>query len=92
MIQVILLQWLLAASAPDAGPAPQGSAYRIERHTIDAGAATSSGSGFEIRATIGQPDAEAPLVGGDFALRGGFWTETWTPMEPDGAIFSDGFE
>ena len=41
--------------------------------TVDGGGATfSTGNGFELGGTIGQPDAGA-MSGGSFSLQGGFW-------------------
>lgn len=45
----------------------------ITRSTIDnGGAMTSTGGGFELSGTIGQPDAGV-LAGGAFEVSGGFW-------------------
>jgi hypothetical protein len=46
--------------------------YTIDWFTIDSGGGTSSGGGFEVSGTIGQPDA-GTLSGGGFVLEGGFW-------------------
>ncbi len=59
-----------------AGSAERRSAtaggFEIPWYTVDAGGGTSSGGGFVLSGTIGQPDP-GDLAGGDFALRGGFW-------------------
>ncbi len=50
--------------------------YSIEWSTVDGGGQTfSTGGGFELGGTIGQPDAQvAPVMtGGSFELAGGFW-------------------
>ncbi|MBL8877553.1 MAG: hypothetical protein JNG88_00410 [Phycisphaerales bacterium] len=48
--------------------------FDLSWNTIDGGGATfSTGSGFELGGTIGQPDASAGLTGGGFELIGGFW-------------------
>ena len=45
----------------------------ISWHTIDGGGEMfTSGGGFELSGTIGQPDAGA-MIGGEFELVGGFW-------------------
>lgn len=45
--------------------------------TIDGGGDMwTTGGEFELSGTIGQPDAGAVLIGGDFELTGGFWTDT----------------
>jgi hypothetical protein len=42
--------------------------------TIDGGGATvSAGGAFTLGGSIGQADAGAPLSGGSYSLRGGFW-------------------
>jgi hypothetical protein len=46
--------------------------FDLSWHTIDGGGGTSSGGGFELTGTIGQPDAGA-IAGGNFELAGGFW-------------------
>lgn len=57
--------------------------------TIDGGGGTSSGGDFKLSATIGQPDAGAPLVGGIFTLVGGFWPGTQSPNVPECVLIGD---
>jgi hypothetical protein len=53
--------------------AQSGGGYDLTWNTVDGGGATfSSGGGYTLGGTIGQPDAGA-LVGGSYALAGGFW-------------------
>lgn len=48
--------------------------YDLSWYTIDGGGFTFSiGGGYELGATIGQPDAGAPMIGGGYELTGGFW-------------------
>lgn len=47
-------------------------------YTVDGGGARSSGGGFALEGSIGQPDAGA-LSGGSFTLQGGFWISDSTP-------------
>jgi len=48
--------------------------YAIDWHTIDGGGTASTGGGFSLTGTIGQPDASAtPMTGGELQLEGGFW-------------------
>lgn len=64
------------------------SAQQITRYTIDSGGGRSSGGGFVLEATVGQPDA-ATLNGGVYRLRGGFWSAVeGLPT----TIFANGFE
>lgn len=46
--------------------------YNIDWYTIDGGGGTSSGGGYTLSGTIGQPDAGL-LAGGRYTLSGGFW-------------------
>lgn len=46
--------------------------YNIDWYTIDGGGGTSSGGGYTLSGTIGQPDA-GMLAGGSYTLAGGFW-------------------
>jgi len=57
------------------GPASAVASYEVDWYTIDAGSATTStGGGYTLTGTIGQPDADvAPMTGGEFELAGGFW-------------------
>lgn len=55
---------------------PASGQYRLESFTIDGGGGTSAGGGYELSGTSGQPDAGPRLVGGAFALDGGFWPTT----------------
>ena len=56
-----------------AGIVYAGDPFEISRSTIDGGGVMrSTGGGFELSGTIGQPDAGL-LTGGDFELTGGFW-------------------
>lgn len=53
------------------------AAYEITWSTIDGGGGTSTGGGYELTGTIGQPDATAPgaLTGGTISVTGGFWVQ-----------------
>lgn len=54
--------------------APAASAqFSIPWYTIDSGGGMSSGGGFTLYGTIGQPDAGQPMSGGNFTLYPGFW-------------------
>ncbi len=48
--------------------------YSIDWFTIDGGGGTSTGGVYSVSGTIGQPDAGAPITGGNFSLTGGFWS------------------
>ena len=70
--------------------------FDLSWNTIDGGGATfSTGGGFELGGTIGQPDASlTPMTGGSFVVVGGFWAGVPAgcrgEMNCDGAInFAD---
>ncbi len=51
-----------------------GQGYTIDWYTVDGGGGVSSGGTYELRSTIGQPEAgSSALVGGAYTLWGGFW-------------------
>ncbi len=52
--------------------ARSGGGYDLTWNTIDNGGSESSGNGYTLVGTIGQPDA-AMLSSGGFTLTGGFW-------------------
>jgi hypothetical protein len=53
--------------------AQSGNGYDLSWSTVDGGGATfSTGGGYTLGGTIGQPDA-GEMSGGDYALSGGFW-------------------
>jgi len=65
----------IAAAFTDTVSSAGEPAVEINRFTIDGGGEMfSSGGGFELSGTIGQPDAGV-LSGGNFTLAGGFWFE-----------------
>ena len=54
--------------------AQSGGGYDLSWSTIDGGGTTfSTGGGYELGSTVGQPDA-ATLSGGGYSLPGGFWS------------------
>lgn len=56
------------------------SAYgliEIPWYTVDGGGVTdAAGGGFQLSATIGQPDASLTLTGDNYELAGGFWASS----------------
>jgi hypothetical protein len=68
-----------------AGEAVNGG-FDISWHTIDGGGGTSAGGDFVLSGSIGQPDAGAVMIGGEFELAGGFWSaprEAGSPCPAD---------
>ncbi len=48
--------------------------YSIDWYKVAGGGGTSTGGVYAVSGTIGQPDASAPMTGGNYALTGGFWS------------------
>jgi hypothetical protein len=65
-------KWLFTICLVLAAMAVQAQNYSIDWYSIDGGGGSSSGSGFSITGTIGQPDASRSS-GGNYAVDGGFW-------------------
>ena len=76
--------WVLVCSAVIAS----AQSYSIDWFTLDGGGGTSSGGGYSLSGTIGQPDANPqPLTGGNFLLVGGFWS-LLAVQTPGGALLT----
>ena len=60
---LLSLSWVVLASP---------AAPSIPWYTVDGGGGTSTGGGYTLSGTAGQPDAGL-LTGGEFRLGGGFW-------------------
>jgi hypothetical protein len=52
--------------------AQSGGGVDLTWNTVDGGGQTSTGGGYTLSGTAGQPDA-GPLAGGEYTLGGGFW-------------------
>ena len=48
--------------------------YSIDWYKIAGGGGTSTGGVYAVSGTIGQPDASAPLTGGNYSVTGGYWS------------------
>ena len=67
--------WLLLAILALGIPVrARAQTYSIDWFTVDGGGGTSSGGIYSVSGTIGQPDAGAPMTGGNFSITGGFWS------------------
>jgi hypothetical protein len=65
--------------------AAHAQTFDLSWFTVDGGGATfSSGGGYTLGGTIGQPDA-GQLAGGVYALSGGFWAAATAPPPCAGA-------
>jgi len=67
LVLVILL--LAAASAAYA----RLDGFSVNWWTVDGGGGTSSGNGYTLNGTLGQPDAGTIASGNGYTLAGGFW-------------------
>jgi hypothetical protein len=74
----ILLASLALASA---------QSFTIDRFTIDGGGGTSTGGGYTLIGSIGQP-ATGSLSGGGFVLTSGFWSAISVVHTPDAPLLS----
>lgn len=70
---LVCIALLLFATASVAAAHLAG--YTLPWWTVDSGGGDSSGGGYSLSGTIGQPDAGA-LTGGNYRLEGGFWGGT----------------
>ena len=71
---IILVLVLLLAFFSLAGLAlAQLGSYDLSWWTVDGGGGTSSGNGYSLTGTLGQPDAGTVASGGGYTLAGGFW-------------------
>ena len=48
--------------------------FAVERQTLDNGGGALNGPTYALTGTVAQPDANPPLTGSTYTLRGGFWT------------------
>jgi len=75
------------SDAPSSAVVNSGRADEMSAWSIDGGGGQSSGGGFALTATIGQPDAGVLAQGGT-VLAGGLWAG----VLDSGSIFFNGFE
>ncbi len=72
---VFLISIVFALLAVSIAAAQSGGGYDLTWNSIDAGGMMfSTGGGYTLGGTIGQPDAGA-LSGGNYRLSGGFWND-----------------
>jgi len=72
-LAIILLLAVALAGVSAAWASTSGGGYAIDWFTIDGGGGTSTGGGYSLSGSIGQPDAGPAQAGGSYALQGGFW-------------------
>jgi hypothetical protein len=72
VLSVLLLALFVLAVLPAGARQPQ-QAYTLDWWSVDGGGSTfSTGAGYALGGTAGQPDAGV-LSGGGYTLGGGFW-------------------
>ena len=59
--------------------ATMAQSYSLDSFTIAGGGGASSGGGYSMNGTIGQPDT-GTMSGGNYSLTGGFWGAMQTPV------------
>jgi hypothetical protein len=79
----------IVLTAGAAALAPQGPSFDLSWHTVDGGGGTSTGGGFELDGTIGQPDAGV-MSGGTFTFTGGVFGAAAPPCPWDCGGDNDG--
>ncbi len=60
--------------------------FSIDWHMIGGGGGTSTGGAFSLRRSIGQPEAEVVMTGGNLSLTGGFWNVDANGQTPDAPV------
>ena len=78
-VLALLLAPPLLAQTGSAPSTLLGTGYDLTWSTVDGGGYTfSTGGGYTLGGTAGQPDA-GPLSGGGYTLKGGFWPAATIP-------------
>jgi hypothetical protein len=69
-----MIEWsgIVCAALFDLNAAAQN--YSIDWYKIAGGGGTSTGGAYQVSGTIGQPDANGALSGGQYSMTGGFWS------------------
>jgi hypothetical protein len=63
-------------------PTSRGQTYSITWDSLDGGGGASTGGGYTVAGTIGQPDA-GTMSGANYTLNGGFWGIVAAVQTPD---------
>lgn len=72
LVTVLVVAAVLTISLARVASAAPNGGYEVFWYTVDGGGGTSSGGGYRLDGTIGQPDAGSQQ-GGVYELAGGFW-------------------
>ena len=83
-IIIVFAAWLLMTA--NGTWAAASDAYDLAWFSVDGGGGQSSGSGYALIGTLGQPDAGV-LSGGGYQLAGGFWPNRASQNQPVFSIY-----
>lgn len=65
-----------------------GDVYKIDKATVNASGGQSDGGNYQIKGSLGQPDASTVIQGGQYGVNGGIWSQS----SSNDIIFKNGFE
>lgn len=68
------MKFLLAMSMLLAVSTARTQPFSVDWYKVAGGGGTSTGGTYEVRGTIGQPDASGVMSGGNYSVTGGFWS------------------
>jgi len=68
------ISWFGSALFLVTGLAANAQSYSIDAFTVDGGGGTSTGGVYAVTGTMGQADAGALMLGGNYSVQGGFWS------------------
>ena len=73
MKKILVLGILILLILSLSGFALAAGSFDLSWWTVDGGGGTSSGNGYTLNGTLGQPEAGTIASGGGYTLAGGFW-------------------
>lgn len=62
--------------------------YSVDWWKVAGGGGTSTGGGYAVSGTIGQPDAGGPMTNGQYSVTGGFWALPVAVQTPEAPVLS----
>jgi hypothetical protein len=74
LVGLVLLHFTMGSELSFAATS-SSAGFQVSSWTVDGGGGVSSGAGFEIAGTMGQPDSARQLSGGCWSVDPGFWGE-----------------
>lgn len=77
-MKLLLILLTVAASPASSFAQP----FSIDWFTIDGGGGNSTGGGYSVSGTIGQPDAGGPMTNSVYSVTGGFWVLPFAVQMP----------